>query len=334
MDETDSYVKIEADKYEIQEEEQLKKYGFGVDVGGTTVKMGFFETSGKLLDKWEITTNTDDNGKAVLPDIAKSIDNKLAQEGISKAEIEGIGIGVPGPVRNDGVVLNCVNLGWGIINVAEELGRLTGLAVKVGNDANVAALGEMWQGGAKGSKDVIMVTLGTGVGGGIIVDGKIVAGYNGAGGEIGHITVNNDEIEPCNCGQYGCLEQYTSATGIVRMAKRKLAKTQDETSLRKYENITAKDIFDEAKAGDAVALLLVDEVGEILGATLSNIACVVNPEVIVIGGGVSKAGDILTDAVKKHFVATSFHACANTKFVLAGLGNDAGMYGCVEMLLD
>ena len=334
MDETGSYVKIEADKYEIQEEEQLKKYGFGVDVGGTTVKMGFFETSGKLLDKWEITTNTDDNGKAVLPDIAKSIDNKLAQEGISKAEIEGIGIGVPGPVRNDGVVLNCVNLGWGIINVAEELGRLTGLAVKVGNDANVAALGEMWQGGAKGSKDVIMVTLGTGVGGGIIVDGKIVAGYNGAGGEIGHITVNNDEIEPCNCGQYGCLEQYTSATGIVRMAKRKLAKTQDETSLRKYENITAKDIFDEAKAGDAVALLLVDEVGEILGSTLSNIACVVNPEVIVIGGGVSKAGDILTDAVKKHFVATSFHACANTKFVLAGLGNDAGMYGCVEMLLD
>ena len=149
MDETDSYVKIEADKYEIQEEEQLKKYGFGVDVGGTTVKMGFFEISGKLLDKWEITTNTDDNGKAVLPDIAKSIDNKLAQEGISKAEIEGIGIGVPGPVRNDGVVLNCVNLGWGIINVAEELGRLTGLAVKVGNDANVAALGEMWQGGGK-----------------------------------------------------------------------------------------------------------------------------------------------------------------------------------------
>lgn len=334
MDETDSYVKIEADKYEIQEEEQLKKYGFGVDVGGTTVKMGFFETSGKLLDKWEITTNTDDNGKAVLPDIAKSIDNKLAQEGISKAEIEGIGIGVPGPVRNDGVVLNCVNLGWEIINVAEELGRLTGLAVKVGNDANVAALGEMWQGGAKGSKDVIMVTLGTGVGGGIIVDGKIVAGYNGAGGEIGHITVNNDEIEPCNCGQYGCLEQYTSATGIVRMAKRKLAKTQDETSLRKYENITAKDIFDEAKAGDAVALLLVDEVGEILGSTLSNIACVVNPEVIVIGGGVSKAGQILIDTIKKHYQETSFKACRDTRFELASLGNDAGIYGSMNLIIN
>lgn len=312
----------------------MKKYGFGVDVGGTTVKMGFFETSGKLLDKWEITTNTDDNGKAVLPDIAKSIDNKLAQEGISKAEIEGIGIGVPGPVRNDGVVLNCVNLGWGIINVAEELGRLTGLSVKVGNDANVAALGEMWQGGAKGSKDVIMVTLGTGVGGGIIVDGKIVAGYNGAGGEIGHITVNNDEIEPCNCGQYGCLEQYTSATGIVRMAKRKLAKSSEETTLRNFKELTAKDIFDEAKAGDAIAGELVDEVGSILGSALSNMACVVNPEIIVIGGGVSKAGSILIDTIQKHFVETSFHACRNTKFALASLGNDAGIYGCMRMILD
>ncbi len=202
------------------------------------------------------------------------------------------------------------------------------------NDANVAALGEMWQGGAKGSKDVIMVTLGTGVGGGIIVDGKIVAGYNGAGGEIGHITVNNDEIEPCNCGQYGCLEQYTSATGIVRMAKRKLAKTQDETSLRKYENITAKDIFDEAKAGDAVALLLVDEVGEILGSTLSNIACVVNPEVIVIGGGVSKAGQILIDTIKKHYQETSFKACRDTRFELASLGNDAGIYGSMNLIIN
>lgn len=173
----------------------MKKYGFGVDVGGTTVKMGFFETSGELLDKWEIKTDTSDNGKAVLPDIAQAIDNKLAQEGISKSDVEGVGIGVPGPVRSDGVVNGCVNLGWGVINVAEELGAQTGLKVKVGNDANVAGLGEMWQGGGKGSKDVIMVTLGTGVGGGIIVDGHVVAGYNGAGGEIGHITVNHDEIE-------------------------------------------------------------------------------------------------------------------------------------------
>ena len=312
----------------------MKKYGFGVDVGGTTIKMGFFETSGALLDKWEIKTNKENNGESILSDIAKAVDNKLAQEGISKSEVQGIGIGVPGPVRSDGVVNVCVNLGWGVIDVATELGNLTGLPIKVGNDANVAALGEMWQGGAKGCQDVIVVTLGTGVGGGIIVDGKIVAGHDGAGGEIGHITVNNDEIEPCNCGQYGCLEQYTSATGIVRMAKRKLAKSSEETTLRNFKELTAKDIFDEAKAGDAIAGELVDEVGSILGSALSNMACVVNPEIIVIGGGVSKAGSILIDTIQKHFVETSFHACRNTKFALASLGNDAGIYGCMRMILD
>ena len=312
----------------------MKKYAFGVDIGGTTCKIGFFETSGNLLDKWEIKTNTENNGESILSDVAQAIDNKLAQEGIRKDDVQGIGIGVPGPVKSNGVVNRCVNLGWGIVNVEEELGSLTGLKIKVGNDANVAALGEMWQGGAKGCKDVIMVTLGTGVGGGIIVDGKIVAGFNGAGGEIGHITVNHDEIEACNCGQYGCLEQYTSATGIVRVAKRKLAKTSEKTNLTNYTNLTAKDIFDEAKAGDDIAIGLVDEVCEILGAALSNMACVVNPEVIVIGGGVSKAGNILIENIQKHYIETAFFACRDTKFALAGLGNDAGMYGCVQMLLD
>ena len=312
----------------------MKKYGFGVDVGGTTIKMGFFETSGKLIDKWEIKTDASNGGENILSDIAKAIDNKLAQEGISKNDVQGVGVGVPGPVNSKGIVLKCVNLGWGVFNVEEELASLTGLKVKAGNDANVAALGEMWQGAGKGSEDMVMVTLGTGVGGGIIVDGKVIAGANGAGGEIGHITVNNDEIEACNCGQYGCLEQYTSATGIVRMAKRKLAKTDEETSLRAVEELSAKTIFDEAKKGDKIAGELVEELGKILGGTLSNIAAVTNPEVIVIGGGVSKAGQILIDTIHKHFTESVFHACKDTRFVLAGLGNDAGMYGCVKMLLD
>ena len=311
----------------------MKQYGFGVDIGGTTIKMGFFETSGKLLDKWEIKTDTSNNGENILSDVARAIDNKLAQESIRKDDVQGIGIGVPGPVRESRVVNRCVNLGWGVLDVAEELSALTGLEVKVGNDANVAALGEMWQGGAKGCKDVVMVTLGTGVGGGIIVDGKIVAGFHGAGGEIGHITVNPAEIEACNCGKYGCLEQYTSATGVVRMAKRKLAKSADATTLRELENLTAKDVFDAAKAGDSVAKELVDELGEILGSTLSNIACVVNPEAVVIGGGVSKAGAILIDTIKEHFRENAFHACKETRFELATLGNDAGIYGCMAMIL-
>lgn len=311
----------------------MKKYGFGVDIGGTTIKMGFFASTGELLDKWEIKTNTADGGSQILSDVAKSIDNKLAQESISKDDVLGIGIGVPGPVRSDGVVNRCVNLGWGVVNVAEEMHTLTGMYVKVGNDANVAALGEMWQGGAQGCKDVVMVTLGTGVGGGIIVDGSIVAGFNGAGGELGHIIVNPDEIEACNCGQYGCLEQYASATGIVRMVKRKLDKSDEETTLRKLDTITAKDVFDEAKAGDEVAKELVDEVGKILGSTLAKVACVVNPEVFVIGGGVSKAGNILTETIQEHYREAGFHATRDVRFELATLGNDAGIFGCAAMVL-
>lgn len=312
----------------------MKKYGFGIDVGGTTVKVGFFETSGALLDKWEIKTNTANGGEAILPDIAKTIEEKLSKEGISKDEVQGIGIGVPGPVLNASVVTRCVNLGWGEIDVAGTLSKIIGLPVKVGNDANVAALGEMWQGGAKGSSNVVMVTLGTGVGGGIIVDGRIVAGANGAGGEIGHLNVCEDEHEACNCGQHGCLEQYASATGVVRMAKRKLAKISEETSLHKFEDLTAKDVFDEAKAGDKVALEIVDEVCEILGKALGKIACVVNPEVFVIGGGVSKAGQILIDTVKKYYVPNTFTSCRDARFELASLGNDAGMYGCMCLMLD
>ena len=312
----------------------MKKYGFGIDVGGTTVKVGFFETSGVLLDKWEIKTNTANGGEAILPDIAKTIEEKLSKEGIGKDEVQGIGIGVPGPVLNASVVTRCVNLGWGEIDVAGTLSKITGLPVKVGNDANVAALGEMWQGGAMGSSNVVMVTLGTGVGGGIIVDGRIVAGANGAGGEIGHLNVCEDEHEACNCGQHGCLEQYASATGVVRMAKRKLAKISEETSLHKYDDLTAKDVFDEAKAGDKVALEIVNEVCEILGKTLGKIACVVNPEVFVIGGGVSKAGQILIDTVKKYYVPNTFTSCKDARFELASLGNDAGMYGCMCLMLD
>ena len=311
----------------------MKKYGFGVDIGGTTIKMGLFEADGTLLDKWEIKTNTDNNGASILQDVAEAIEEKLTEKQIDKADVAGIGVGVPGPVRADGVVNRCVNLGWGVFNVEEELGAMTGLRVEAGNDANVAALGEMWKGGAEGHKDVIMFTLGTGVGGGIIVDGKIIAGANGAGGEVGHITVDYNETARCNCGKCGCLEQYASATGIVRMAKKTLAESDAATSLRNFDPLTAKDIFDEAKAGDAVAIDLVEMLGSMLGKAIANVACVADPEVVVIGGGVSKAGTILTDTIQRHFVQHAFHACMNTQFVLATLGNDAGIYGCVSMVL-
>ena len=309
------------------------KYCFGVDVGGTTVKLGLFTVEGELLDKWEIKTYTENEGERILPDVAEAIKGKIAEKLLKAEEICGIGVGVPAPVDKNGAIERAANVGWMAKEIKKELEELTGFPCVIGNDANVAALGEMWKGAGEGEKDLIMVTLGTGVGGGIIIDGHAVVGAHGAGGEIGHITVRDDETEACGCGRKGCLEQYASATGLVRLAKRYFEKNTKNSILTGKE-ITAKEVFDAAKAGDAIAIGLVDEVCEILGSTLSNIACVVNPEIIVIGGGVSKAGDILLDNIKKHFVETAFMACRDTKFALAGLGNDAGMYGCVEMLLD
>lgn len=311
-----------------------KKYAFGVDIGGTTVKMGLFDEEGTVLEKWEIPTNTENHGAAVLPDIAAEIEAKSAEKNIAKEDICGIGVGVPGPVDRHGNVLRCVNLGWAEFNVEETLGKMTGLKVCAGNDANVAALGEMWKGGGKGHGSIVMVTLGTGVGGGVIIDGHILAGANGAAGEIGHMPVNKHETECCGCGKKGCLEQYASATGIARMARQKLAQTERETMLRDIPDVTAKDVFDAAKSGDAVGLELVEELGERLGTALARIGAVCNPEAFVIGGGVSKAGTILTDVITKYYREIAFHAITDTPIVLAELGNDAGIYGGVRMVLS
>lgn len=311
-----------------------KKYAFGVDIGGTTVKMGLFDEEGTVLEKWEIPTNTENHGAAVLPDIAAEIEAKSAEKNIAKEDICGIGVGVPGPVDRHGNVLRCVNLGWAEFNVEETLGKMTGLKVCAGNDANVAALGEMWKGGGKGHESIVMVTLGTGVGGGVIIDGHILAGANGAAGEIGHMPVNRHETECCGCGKKGCLEQYASATGIARMARQKLAQTERETMLRDIPDVTAKDVFDAAKSGDAVGLELVEELGERLGTALARIGAVCNPEAFVIGGGVSKAGTILTDVITKYYREIAFHAMTDTPIVLAELGNDAGIYGGVRMVLS
>lgn len=312
----------------------MKKYGFGVDIGGTTCKIGLFETTGGLVEKWEIPTRKENNGENILPDVAAFITAKMVEKDILKGDIQGIGIGVPGPVTGEGVVLKCVNLGWDVINVAKDMEERTGFTVKVGNDANVAALGEMWQGGGKGYTNVVMITLGTGVGGGVIVDGKVVSGNKGAGGEIGHIIVNENETESCGCGQKGCLEQYASATGIVHMAERKLKESEKKSQLREIKPLTAKDIFDAAKGGDALADEIVEDMTKILGGALANVARVVNPETFVIGGGVSKAGSIITERVKKYYDAKSFNACLDAHFDLATLGNDAGIYGCVRMILE
>ncbi len=310
------------------------RYGFGVDLGGTTVKIAYFDEKGNLLDKWEIPTVTADGGKQILPDIAASIQKFLEEKQIDRSSVVGIGIGVPGPVDGNGVVNKCINLGWGVFNIAEELSKMTGFQVKAGNDANVAALGEFWMGGGQGCRNMVFATLGTGVGGGIVIDGKLLHGAHGSGGEIGHMVLNRQETEHCGCGKQGCVEQYCSATGIVRMAKRHLATTEQASSLRRLENIACKDIFDAGKAGDAVALEILEHYYSLLGEFLANLCCVVNPEAVVLGGGVSKAGQMLIDGTRPYFQKHVFHAAANVQFHLAALGNDAGAYGAFKLVLD
>lgn len=314
----------------------MKPYVFGVDIGGTTVKLGLFSSDGVLREKWEIPSRKEEGGMHILPDIAQSITEKMAEASLSADQIEGIGIGVPGPVGADGTVYQCVNLGWGVFNIRERMNELLPDIphVTAGNDANIAALGELWMGGGKGFRSAAMFTLGTGVGGGVVLDGKIIAGANGAAGEVGHITVNPDEKTPCNCGKCGCLEQYASARGVVRMAKEMLAACDKPSALRGLEDFTAKEICDLAREGEEMALDIVERCSDYLGRAMSFVACTVDPEVFLLGGGMSRAGTILTDTIRKYYQRYAFHASVETPIAVASLGNDAGIYGCARMILS
>lgn len=314
----------------------MSKYVFGVDVGGTTIKLGLFNKDGELLDKWEAPTRTENGGEKILPDVAESIQRKMKEKSIPRDEVIGVGLGAPGPIDAEGTVYVAVNLGWGTFSIRDTLSGLLDMKVKAGNDANVAALGEMWKGGGKGCKNLVAVTLGTGVGGGIIVNGDILTGANGGGGEIGHIHVQDGETEVCGCGNTGCLEEYASATGVVRLARRALEATSEPSILRNrpVEALSAKAVFDAVKENDAVAIQIAEKFGEYLGKGLGVIAGVVNPEIFVIGGGVSKAGDILFDYIKPYFNKTVFKGCKNVEFALATLGNDAGIYGAAKLVLE
>ena len=307
----------------------------GIDLGGTTVKLGLFNEEGTLLEKWEIPTRTEEGGKNILPDIAAGVLAKLEERGIAADEVCGAGIGVPGAMMPDGEVAMCVNLGWRNVNPAKELEQLLGgIPVKGGNDANVAALGEYWQGGGKNCESIAAITLGTGVGCGIILNGEVLVGTKGMGGELGHFPINREETEYCNCGGRGCLEQYASATGIVRVAKRHLAASDEDSMLRGKEELTAKDIVDAAKAGDCLANASLDESMDCLAVGLTYVSYTVDPEVYVIGGGVSKAGEFLLDKIRKHYEGYVHPTEKAAKITLAELGNDAGIYGAARLVLN
>ena len=310
----------------------MKKYCFGVDVGGTTIKLGLFTVEGELLEKWEIPTRTENQSEAVLPDVASAVQGKMEEKGIAKEDVAGIGFGVPGPVTAEGIIVMNANLGWRNKNVSRELEELTGLPCKGGNDVKTAGLGEMWRGGAAGYKDAVFITLGTGVGAAIIVDGKVILGSKGAAGEVGHIKVDGEITQPCGCGGVGCMEQFASAPGIVKMAKELLEKSDQPSCLRGKE-ITAKIVFDAVKAGDELAMEVAERFGHYLGYALSATAAIVDPEAFIIGGGVSRAGDLLIEYVQKYYKKYVWPGCRDKQFVLAKLGNDAGIYGAASYVL-
>ena len=305
----------------------MKPYAFGIDIGGTAIKLGLFQTDGTMLEKWQLPTRTEGNGAYVLPDALESIRAVMARRSILWDDVEGAGMGVPGPVNDEGTVFRCVNLDWDVFNIPEVVQKLEpGISrIHVSNDVNAAALGELWKGGAQGRKSAFLVTLGTGIGGGLVLNSRIVNGINGGAGEIGHFCVDPSELEQCSCGGYGCLEQYASARGLLRCAR----KVSPDAS----KNMSAKTVCDMARRGDPIAVNLLDQLGRKLGWALTAVAGSIDPEVFVIGGGLSHAGDVLLSKIEYYYRKYAFHAFRDTEFVLAELGNDAGIYGCVKMLL-
>lgn len=313
----------------------MEKRLIGIDLGGMSAKFGVYTQDGERLAKSTIPTNTEENGKYILDDIAKHIEELKETWNNEEGEIVAVGIGVPGPVKDQSVAKQAVNLGWGQVEVRKILEEKIGLPVRVENDANVAALGELWKGSGKEVNNLVLMTLGTGIGGGIVVDGKVIGGYNGCGGEIGHMPILTKDLDRvCGCGKRNCLEQVASATGMMIRAKELLEDPKVESSLRKYEDVSPKEIFEEAKQGDEVALQIVDECAGYLGRACAIIATVTNPECFVLGGGVSNAGKFYFDKIQKVFQELTFSGCKDAFFVQAELGNDAGMLGAAKLVAD
>ncbi|HFI0447937.1 TPA: ROK family glucokinase [Streptococcus suis] len=318
----------------------MSKKIIGIDLGGTSVKLAILTTEGEIQEKWSIKTNILDDGSHIVPDIIESILHRFETHGLTKEDFLGVGMGSPGVVDSEaGTVIGAYNLNWKTLQlVKEQFESALGLPFFIDNDANVAALGEQWVGAGNNNPNVVFMTLGTGVGGGVIAAGNLIRGVKGAGGELGHITVDFDEPFACTCGKKGCLETVASATGIVNLSRRYADQYAGDAKLKQMiddgQDVTAKDVFDLAKEGDDLALIVYRHFSEYLGVACANIAAVLNPAYIVLGGGVSAAGEFLLDGVRKVFAENSFPQIKeSTQIVLATRGNDAGVLGAASLVL-
>lgn len=319
----------------------MSKKIIGIDLGGTSVKFAILTQEGEVQEKWSIKTNILDEGSHIVDDMIESINHRLKLLNLSTEDFIGIGMGSPGVVdREKGTVIGAYNLNWKTLQpVKEKIEKATGIPFFIDNDANVAALGERWKGAGENQPDVVFMTLGTGVGGGIVAEGKLLHGVAGAAGELGHITVDFDQPILCTCGKKGCLETVASATGIVNLTRRYADEYAGDAELKQLidngEDVNAKIVFDLAKAGDELALIVYRNFARYLGIACANIGSILNPSTIVIGGGVSAAGEFLLDGVRKFYEENSFpQVRTSTKLALATLGNDAGVIGAASLVLQ
>ncbi|MBA1435044.1 ROK family glucokinase [Bombilactobacillus bombi] len=320
-------------------DKQNKKL-IGIDLGGTTTKFAIMTSQGEIQQRWSIQTDVLNDGNNIIPNIIESINHHLDLYQMQPQQFAGIGIGTPGSVNyQQGTVSSAFNLNWNRpMALKQQIETGTNIPVQIENDANVAALGERWQGAGDNAANVAFVTLGTGVGGGIIVNGQIVHGVGGSAGEIGHMTINPNGYQ-CTCGKRGCLETVASATGVVRVARdyaqEYAGNSQLKASLDNGDDITSKDVFDLAKQNDSLALKVIDTVSDQLGLALSNVAVTLNPKYIIIGGGVSNAGEFLLTHVQDKYNQYVFAAVKDTTSLrLATLGNEAGVIGAASLILD
>lgn len=308
------------------------------DIGGTTCKLGIFDESLTLMEKWEIDTDISSEGKFILSNVYDSFKSKEEKLDFKVEDSLGAGLGMPGPVNfGQGMLDGCINLNIkGKKPVAAIFEEISGVKTIVDNDANVAALGEQFKGAGHGHSEVVMITLGTGVGGGVIADGRLIHGTGGSGGEIGHITVDFSERFQCNCGKRGCLETVSSATGMINLAEFHQGQDFKDSILSeqiKSGSITAKSIVEAAVAGDKLGEFVVEEAARYLAIAMSNISVITNPGYFIFGGGVSRAGTYFTDKIKKYYEPLTFPpAAGNMEIVIAELGNDAGMYGAARLV--
>ncbi|BDD38739.1 MULTISPECIES: ROK family glucokinase [Streptococcus] len=318
----------------------MSKKIIGIDLGGTSVKLAILTTEGEIQEKWSIKTDILDEGSHIVPNIITSIKHRFETHGLTKDDFLGVGMGSPGVVDSEaGTVIGAYNLNWKTLQlVKKQFEAELGLPFFIDNDANVAALGEQWVGAGNNNPNVVFMTLGTGVGGGVIAAGNLIRGVKGAGGELGHITVDFENPFACTCGKKGCLETVASATGIVNLTRRYAEEYAGDAKLKQMiddgQEVTAKDVFDLAKEKDGLALIVYRHFSEYLGVACANIAAVLNPAYIVLGGGVSAAGDFLLDGVRRVFAENSFPQIKeSTQIVLATRGNDAGVLGAASLVL-